>query len=78
MHLTQIRISRSSSPQNLLGPNLLMGLRSPAMVALDFDKKQVLIGNTRYAGEIKKSVFTLMNYVLPKRNISFPSIALQT
>lgn len=45
------------------------GLRSPAMVALDFDKKQVLIGNTRYAGEIKKSVFTLMNYVLPKRNI---------
>jgi len=45
------------------------GLRSPAMVALDFDKKLVLIGNTRYAGEIKKSVFTLMNYVLPKRNI---------
>ena len=45
------------------------GLRSPAMVALSFDEKLVLIGNTRYAGEIKKSVFTLMNYVLPKRNI---------
>lgn len=45
------------------------GLRSPAVVALDFDEKLVLIGNTRYAGEIKKSVFTLMNYVLPKRNI---------
>jgi phosphoenolpyruvate carboxykinase (ATP) len=45
------------------------GLRSPAMVALNFDEKLVLIGNTRYAGEIKKSVFTLMNYVLPKRGV---------
>jgi len=45
------------------------GLRSAAMVAMNFDKRLVLIGNTRYAGEIKKSVFTLMNYVLPKQNI---------
>ena len=45
------------------------GLRSPAMVALNFEEKLVLIGNTRYAGEVKKSVFTLMNYVLPKRDI---------
>ena len=45
------------------------GLRSPAVVAMDFNEKLVLIGNTRYAGEIKKSVFTLMNYVLPKRDI---------
>src|SRR5690606_35669030 len=37
------------------------GLRSAAMVAMNFDKRLVLIGNTRYAGEIKKSVFTLMN-----------------
>ena len=44
-------------------------LRSPAMVAINFDEKLVLIGRTRYAGEIKKSVFTLMNYVLPKRNV---------
>ena len=44
-------------------------LRSPAMVAINFDEKLVLIGNTMYAGEIKKSVFTLMNYVLPKRDI---------
>lgn len=43
------------------------GLRSPAMVILNFDAKQVLIGNTRYAGEIKKSVFTFMNYLLPKK-----------
>ena len=45
------------------------GLRSPAMVALSFDEKLVLIGNTKYAGEVKKSVFTLMNYVLPKRDV---------
>ncbi|HOZ37470.1 MAG TPA: phosphoenolpyruvate carboxykinase (ATP) [Anaerolineaceae bacterium] len=45
------------------------GLRSPAMVILSFDAKQVLIGNTRYAGEIKKSVFTFMNYLLPKKGI---------
>jgi len=45
------------------------GLRSPAMVILNFDAKQVLIGTTRYAGEIKKSVFTFMNYLLPKKGI---------
>jgi len=45
------------------------GLRSAAMVILNFDSKQVLIGNTRYAGEIKKSVFTFMNYLLPKKGI---------
>ena len=44
-------------------------LRSPAMVTLNFDEKLVLVGKTRYAGEIKKSVFTLMNYVLPKRSV---------
>ncbi len=45
------------------------GLRSPAMVVLNFDDKAVLIGLTRYAGEIKKSVFTFMNYILPKKGI---------
>ena len=45
------------------------GLRSSAMVVLNFDDKAVLIGLTRYAGEIKKSVFTFMNYVLLKKDI---------
>ena len=45
------------------------GLRSPAFVIIDFARKLVLIGNTRYGGEIKKSIFTCMNYILPKRGI---------
>ncbi|MEN6556419.1 MAG: phosphoenolpyruvate carboxykinase (ATP) [Anaerolineaceae bacterium] len=45
------------------------GLRSPTFVIMNFDEKIVLIGNTSYAGEIKKSVFTYMNYVLPKRGV---------
>jgi len=45
------------------------GLRSPAFVIMNFEEKTVLIGNTSYAGEIKKSVFTYMNYILPKRSV---------
>ncbi|MFZ3069808.1 MAG: phosphoenolpyruvate carboxykinase (ATP) [Anaerolineaceae bacterium] len=44
-------------------------LRSPAFIILNFEEKLVLIGTTRYAGEIKKSVFTFMNYVLPKKGV---------
>ena len=45
------------------------GLRSPAMVILNFDAKKILVGSTLYGGEIKKSVFTYMNYLLPKKGI---------
>ncbi len=41
------------------------GTRSEAFVVLNFAEKLVLIGGTKYAGEIKKSIFTVMNYVLP-------------
>jgi len=47
------------------------GTNSEAFIVLNIDKKTILIGATRYAGEIKKSVFTYMNYFLPKKNI-FP------
>lgn len=51
------------------GDPVVDGLRSPAMVALNFDEKLVLIGKTLYGGEIKKSVFTVVNYVFPKQDV---------
>lgn len=42
---------------------------SGAFILINFAKKLVLIGGTRYAGEIKKSVFTYMNYLLPKQGV---------
>ena len=40
-------------------------------IILDFEQKTVLIGGTHYAGEIKKSIFTVLNYLLPQHGV-FP------
>jgi phosphoenolpyruvate carboxykinase (ATP) len=45
------------------------GCRSETVIACDFTRKIVLIGGTSYAGEMKKSVFTYLNFVLPSHNI---------
>ncbi len=45
------------------------GTRTGTFVLVNFAKKLVIIGGTNYAGEIKKSVFSVMNYLLPKKNI---------
>lgn len=47
------------------------GINSEAFVIVNFDKKIVLIGGTQYAGEIKKSIFSIMNFLLPLRGV-FP------
>jgi phosphoenolpyruvate carboxykinase (ATP) len=47
------------------------GTRSEAFIVLNLDRGVVLIGGTNYAGEIKKSVFSYLNYLLPKQGI-FP------
>jgi phosphoenolpyruvate carboxykinase (ATP) len=47
------------------------GTRSEAFVCIHFGRGEVIIGGTSYAGEIKKSMFTVMNYLLPLRDI-FP------
>ena len=47
----------------------LHGCRSETVIALNFDKKLILIANTAYAGENKKAVFTLLNYILPGKGI---------
>lgn len=44
-------------------------LNSETLILLDFAKRLVLIGNTGYGGEIKKSIFTAINYYLPKKGI---------
>ena len=43
--------------------------RSETVIAMNFDRKMILIGGTEYAGENKKSVFTLLNYLLPEKGI---------
>ncbi|MFD0911118.1 phosphoenolpyruvate carboxykinase [Ruegeria arenilitoris] len=43
--------------------------RSETVIALNFDRKLILIGGTEYAGENKKSVFTLLNYLLPEKGV---------
>ena len=45
------------------------GCRTETVIALNFAKKVILIGGTEYAGENKKSVFTLLNYLLPEKGI---------
>jgi phosphoenolpyruvate carboxykinase (ATP) len=45
------------------------GVRSETIVAVDFTRKIVLIGGTRYAGEMKKSVFTTLNFYLPAKGV---------
>ncbi|MDH3495715.1 MAG: phosphoenolpyruvate carboxykinase [Gemmatimonadota bacterium] len=45
------------------------GTRSGAFIVLNLAERTVLIGGTRYAGEMKKSIFTLLNYVYPRRGI---------
>jgi len=45
------------------------GCRSETVIAVNFTEKLILIGGTKYAGEMKKSVFGLLNYLLPQDGI---------
>ncbi len=45
------------------------GCRSETVIAINLDKKLILISGSAYAGENKKSVFTLLNYLLPEKGI---------
>lgn len=47
------------------------GTRSEAAILVNYEEKMVVIVGTQYAGEIKKSVFSVMNYLMPKEGI-FP------
>ncbi len=45
------------------------GTRGETVIAVDFTGRTILIGGTRYAGEMKKSVFSILNYLLPPKGI---------
>ncbi|MBT2189324.1 phosphoenolpyruvate carboxykinase [Sphingobium nicotianae] len=45
------------------------GCRSETIIAVNFTEKLILIGGTAYAGEMKKSVFSILNYLLPAKGI---------
>ena len=47
------------------------GVNSEVFILLNFMRRTVLIGGTSYAGEMKKSIFSVMNFLLPPRNV-FP------
>ena len=53
----------------LQGDPALDGLNSEAFIVIHLTRQMVLIGGTHYAGEMKKSVFSLLNYVMTKRGV---------
>src|SRR5918999_1334400 len=48
------------------------GTESETFVGVDFSRKVVLVAGTRYAGEIKKSIFSVLNFVLPTEHSVLP------
>ncbi len=45
------------------------GTNSETFILLSFEKKMIIVGNTAYAGELKKSIFTILNYLLPLQGV---------
>ena len=45
------------------------GVHSEAAIIIDYVQKEVIIAGSQYAGEIKKSVFSVMNYIMPKADV---------
>ncbi len=45
------------------------GTNSDIFIVINFSRRMVLIGGTSYAGEIKKSIFTILNYLLPQQDV---------
>ena len=62
------RFTILNAPSCLADPSV-DGTRSGTFVVVNFAKGLILIGGTEYAGEIKKSIFTVMNYILPTAGV---------
>jgi phosphoenolpyruvate carboxykinase (ATP) len=57
-----------AAPGFKAGPSI-DNTNSETFIVLNFERKLAIIGNTEYAGELKKSVFTLLNYLLPLEGV---------
>ncbi|MFG6119508.1 MULTISPECIES: phosphoenolpyruvate carboxykinase (ATP) [Thalassobacillus] len=57
------------SAPNFKADPAIDGTNSEAFIFISFKHRVVLIGGTEYAGEIKKSIFSVMNYMLPRNNV---------
>ena len=57
------------SVPNFLADPANDGTNSEAFIILNLDKMIILLGGTKYSGEIKKSVFSVLNYILPLRGV---------
>ena len=76
--LRPVKLSKNEEPDftlihvpNYIADPSVDGTRTGTFVILNFDTRVVLIGYTSYAGEVKKSVFTVMNRILPGMDV-FP------
>lgn len=58
------------APHLMLNPKV-EGTHSEAAILVNFEQKMVIIAGTGYAGEMKKSIFSVMNYLMPERDV-FP------
>jgi len=56
------------APELVIDPKEF-GTRAPQVIVTDFDRKMTLIIGTLYAGEIKKTMFSVLNYILPDRKV---------
>ena len=45
------------------------GCRTDTVIAINFDERMILVGNTEYAGENKKGIFSVLNYLLPEKGV---------
>jgi phosphoenolpyruvate carboxykinase (ATP) len=45
------------------------GTNSDVFIVINFERRMILIGGTSYAGEIKKSIFSVMNYLMPQKGV---------
>ena len=57
------------SAPNFKADPAIDGTNSETFIIISFERRIVLIGGTEYAGEMKKSIFSVMNYLLPENNI---------